>query len=412
MVGRPAFVVAIITLGVDVVGPGGGQRRSSASTCARSATRGAWHDLAIGGGRGAAAAPRDAARRRPCWSRRCSRSSGTPGWAWRCGPPRTTRRPRWPRASRSARCSPLSWAIAGGAGRGRRARSSAPAAASTADLWLIALVALPVIILGGLDSLPGAVVGGLVVGVVQELVGHVPEHFAPLARRQRLGHHAVRGDAAGPAGAPVRPVRHPGGGAGMSTRSGGRCCTPRTRRTWRCSTPGQAGRRSARCSSSALALPFAARPTSCCSCWPPAASRRSARSGSTSSPGTPARSRSATRSSSASAPTRRPSISGDPDGRTHRLRHHRHPGLAAGRRPRRRARRACSWRRWPPGCAGSTWPSSRSGLVFIGEHFFNEWAELTGGAGVGRPAAVPELFGVPARRRRTRSSPRTRSCSG
>jgi branched-chain amino acid transport system permease protein len=37
------------------------------------------------------------------------------------------------------------------------------------QLWLIALVALPVIILGGLDSLAGAVVGGLIIGVVQEL---------------------------------------------------------------------------------------------------------------------------------------------------------------------------------------------------------------------------------------------------
>jgi branched-chain amino acid transport system permease protein len=36
-------------------------------------------------------------------------------------------------------------------------------------LWLIALVALPVIILGGLDSLLGAVIGGLMVGVAQEL---------------------------------------------------------------------------------------------------------------------------------------------------------------------------------------------------------------------------------------------------
>jgi branched-chain amino acid transport system permease protein len=37
-------------------------------------------------------------------------------------------------------------------------------------LWLTALVALPVIILGGLDSLPGAVLGGLLVGVIQEVV--------------------------------------------------------------------------------------------------------------------------------------------------------------------------------------------------------------------------------------------------
>jgi branched-chain amino acid transport system permease protein len=33
------------------------------------------------------------------------------------------------------------------------------------------------------------------------------------------------------------------------------------------------------------------------------------------------------------------------------------------------------------------------GLVFIGEHVFREWSHLTGGAGVGREGAVPELFG-------------------
>ncbi|MGA9749721.1 MAG: branched-chain amino acid ABC transporter permease [Nocardioides sp.] len=33
------------------------------------------------------------------------------------------------------------------------------------------------------------------------------------------------------------------------------------------------------------------------------------------------------------------------------------------------------------------------GLVFIGEHIFEEWSALTGGAGVGREAARPELFG-------------------
>jgi branched-chain amino acid transport system permease protein len=33
------------------------------------------------------------------------------------------------------------------------------------------------------------------------------------------------------------------------------------------------------------------------------------------------------------------------------------------------------------------------GLVFIGAHVFNEWSSLTGGVGVGRPAAALELFG-------------------
>ncbi|MET7327708.1 branched-chain amino acid ABC transporter permease [Nonomuraea sp. NPDC005650] len=34
------------------------------------------------------------------------------------------------------------------------------------------------------------------------------------------------------------------------------------------------------------------------------------------------------------------------------------------------------------------------GLVFLGEHVFKEWKDLTGGPGVGREAAVPQLFGV------------------
>ncbi|MFI0444228.1 branched-chain amino acid ABC transporter permease [Actinomadura sp. 6N118] len=34
------------------------------------------------------------------------------------------------------------------------------------------------------------------------------------------------------------------------------------------------------------------------------------------------------------------------------------------------------------------------GLVFLGEHIFKEWDSLTGGPGVGRPSAVPELFGI------------------
>jgi branched-chain amino acid transport system permease protein len=38
------------------------------------------------------------------------------------------------------------------------------------NIWLIALAALPVIILGGLDSLEGAVIAGLFIGVVQQVV--------------------------------------------------------------------------------------------------------------------------------------------------------------------------------------------------------------------------------------------------
>ncbi|HUG85394.1 MAG TPA: branched-chain amino acid ABC transporter permease, partial [Euzebya sp.] len=42
--------------------------------------------------------------------------------------------------------------------------------------WIIALKALPAIIIGGLDSVGGAVIGGLLVGVVEQLVGTYQNH--------------------------------------------------------------------------------------------------------------------------------------------------------------------------------------------------------------------------------------------
>ncbi|WP_336205622.1 branched-chain amino acid ABC transporter permease [Nonomuraea sp. LPB2021202275-12-8] len=45
--------------------------------------------------------------------------------------------------------------------------------------WVVALKALPAIIVGGLDSLGGAVVGGLVIGVVESLFQSYQGDFAP-----------------------------------------------------------------------------------------------------------------------------------------------------------------------------------------------------------------------------------------
>ncbi len=72
----------------------------------------------------------------------------------------------------------VSWALAGGLA------AIAGVFASTAggvdqQLWIIAFKALPAIILGGLDSLGGAVVGGLTVGVVESLVATYQSDFAP-----------------------------------------------------------------------------------------------------------------------------------------------------------------------------------------------------------------------------------------
>ena len=72
----------------------------------------------------------------------------------------------------------LSWAMAGGLAAIAGA-FLATGAGVDQQLWIVALVALPAIILGGLDSLEGAVIGGLTVGVVQSLVGSYQRGLAP-----------------------------------------------------------------------------------------------------------------------------------------------------------------------------------------------------------------------------------------
>jgi len=72
----------------------------------------------------------------------------------------------------------MSWAMAGGLAAIAGALLATGAGVDQ-QLWIVALVALPAIILGGLDSLEGAVIGGLAVGVVQSLVGSYQRDFAP-----------------------------------------------------------------------------------------------------------------------------------------------------------------------------------------------------------------------------------------
>jgi branched-chain amino acid transport system permease protein len=69
----------------------------------------------------------------------------------------------------------LSWALAGGLAAVAGTFAAAGASVDAA-LWIIALTALPVIILGGLDSLLGAVIAGLTVGVLQELTATYQNH--------------------------------------------------------------------------------------------------------------------------------------------------------------------------------------------------------------------------------------------
>jgi branched-chain amino acid transport system permease protein len=72
----------------------------------------------------------------------------------------------------------LSWAIAGALAAVAGVFVSTGAGVDQ-QLWIIALKALPVIILGGLDSLGGAVIAGLLIGVVESLVGTYGHDLAP-----------------------------------------------------------------------------------------------------------------------------------------------------------------------------------------------------------------------------------------
>jgi branched-chain amino acid transport system permease protein len=72
----------------------------------------------------------------------------------------------------------ISWAIAGALAAVAGVFVSTGAGVDQ-QLWIIALKALPVIILGGLDSLGGAVIAGLVIGVIESLVGTYGAHVAP-----------------------------------------------------------------------------------------------------------------------------------------------------------------------------------------------------------------------------------------
>jgi branched-chain amino acid transport system permease protein len=73
----------------------------------------------------------------------------------------------------------VSWAIAGAVAALAGAALASGAGQLSPATGSLALAAFPAIILGGLDSPLGAVVGGLVIGVVQQMTAlFAPEHFA------------------------------------------------------------------------------------------------------------------------------------------------------------------------------------------------------------------------------------------
>lgn len=77
----------------------------------------------------------------------------------------------------------LSWAIAGGVAALAGVTLAGGSAGVRPDIELVALTAFPAIILGGLDSPVGAVVGGLIIGISQSLTaGYQPENASFLGQ--------------------------------------------------------------------------------------------------------------------------------------------------------------------------------------------------------------------------------------
>ena len=82
----------------------------------------------------------------------------------------------------AGRVQGLSWALAGAMGALAGVTLAAGPAALEPTIGAVALVAFPAIILGGLDSPAGAVVGGLLIGFVQAMtVGYQRDIFPDLA---------------------------------------------------------------------------------------------------------------------------------------------------------------------------------------------------------------------------------------
>lgn len=73
----------------------------------------------------------------------------------------------------------LAWAIAGGLAAIAGTFVAAGNAGIEQTSWIIALKALPAIIIGGLDSVQGAVIGGLAVGIVEALTATFQPDVAP-----------------------------------------------------------------------------------------------------------------------------------------------------------------------------------------------------------------------------------------
>ena len=284
----------------------------------------------------------------------------------------------------------LSWAIAGALAAIAGMLVGTGGAGFDQTTTLVALKALPAIILGGLDSIRGAIVGGLLIGLAEAYTKTYQAEHVAWARRQLRPGRAVPRDADRAAGPALRAVRHPGGGARMRGRP--ELFTSYAARPGAAQHPGQAG----------LVRAAAGRPAG----LPASARRRAERADGDRLP----------RGDRGDRAQHRHRLGGPGVARARLLPRHRrlhrrrargrpgrplarararHGDLAAGRRARRRPSSGCRSRRWPPGCEGLYLAIVTLGLVFLGEHLFRELdrRHRRRRASGGRPPEL-RLFGV------------------
>ena len=111
----------------------------------------------------------------------CTRCSATARSASRCRPRRRTSSPPTTWASRCKRLNGLVWGLAA-AVAAIAGLLLAPITFVHANMGFIGLKAFPAAVVGGFGSLPGAIVGGLIIGIVESLAGfYLPEGFKDIA---------------------------------------------------------------------------------------------------------------------------------------------------------------------------------------------------------------------------------------
>ena len=182
ILGQPAFTLVMLTIGIGYVArglvtmiPGIGTETHTLPVPYKDQI---WN---VGGARPQRRADgRDRRHRGPL--RRCStRCSATARSASRCRRRRRTSSPPTTWAFRCKRLNGLVWGLAA-AVAAIAGVLLAPITFVYANMGFIGLKAIPAAVVGGFGSLPGAIVGGLVIGVVEALSGfYLPEGFKDIA---------------------------------------------------------------------------------------------------------------------------------------------------------------------------------------------------------------------------------------